>query len=157
MYNQPMLTKKWNYNNFAPRLHSYLRCSERFLDVFFLLLAVILSDFHENPRRKDWLQQKVHERICARDIIFFGCTPSFLYHFLLPFSSAPSISSDLILRTKSFAPEKVPPLPPVSTTHSIKDFFSKCDQIHRKLRIWSHLLKKSVMENFIFLCGVSED
>ena len=33
---------------------------------------------------------------------------------------------------------------------SIKDFFSKCDQIHRKLRIWSHLLKKSLMENFIF-------
>ena len=30
----------------------------------------------------------------------------------------------------------------------IKDFFSKCDQIHRKLRIWSHLLKKSWMENF---------
>ena len=24
---------------------------------------------------------------------------------------------------------------------SIKDFFSKCDQIHRKLWIWSHLLK----------------
>ena len=33
---------------------------------------------------------------------------------------------------------------------SIKDFFSKCDQIYRKLQIWSHLLKKSVMENFIF-------
>ena len=30
----------------------------------------------------------------------------------------------------------------------IKDFFSKCYQIHSKLRIWSHLLKKSVMENF---------
>ena len=26
---------------------------------------------------------------------------------------------------------------------SIKDFFSKCDQIRRNLRIWSHLLKKS--------------
>ena len=37
---------------------------------------------------------------------------------------------------------------------SIKDFFSKCDQIRRKLRIWSHLLKKSLMENFIF-CVVS--
>ena len=37
---------------------------------------------------------------------------------------------------------------------SIKDFFSKCDQIRRKLRIWSHLLKKSLMENFIF-CAVS--
>ena len=34
---------------------------------------------------------------------------------------------------------------------SITDFFSKCDQIRRKLRIWSHLLKKSLMENFIFV------
>ena len=34
---------------------------------------------------------------------------------------------------------------------SIKDFFSKCDQIHRKLRIRSQLLKKSLMENFIFM------
>ena len=33
---------------------------------------------------------------------------------------------------------------------SIKNFFSKCDQIHRKLRVWSHLLKKSLMENFVF-------
>ena len=33
---------------------------------------------------------------------------------------------------------------------SIKDLFSKCDQIRRKLRIWSHLLKKSIKENFIF-------
>ena len=36
---------------------------------------------------------------------------------------------------------------------SIEDFFSKCDQIHSLLRIWSHLLKKSLMENFIF-CAV---
>ena len=36
---------------------------------------------------------------------------------------------------------------------SIKDFFRKCDRIRRKLRIWSHLLKKSLMENFIF-CAV---
>ena len=36
---------------------------------------------------------------------------------------------------------------------SIKDFLSKCDQIRRFLRIWSHLLKKSLMENFIF-CAV---
>ena len=33
---------------------------------------------------------------------------------------------------------------------SSKDFFSKYDQIRRKLRIWSHLLKKFLMENFIF-------
>ena len=36
---------------------------------------------------------------------------------------------------------------------SIKDFFSKYDQIRRKLRIWSHLLKKSLMKNFIFCAG----
>ena len=33
---------------------------------------------------------------------------------------------------------------------SIKDFFSKCDQIRSFLRIWYHLLKKILMENFIF-------
>ena len=37
---------------------------------------------------------------------------------------------------------------------SIKDFFSKCDQIRRKLRIWSYLLKKSLMQSLIF-CVVS--
>ena len=37
---------------------------------------------------------------------------------------------------------------------SSKDFFSKCEQIGRKLRIWSHLLKKSLMKNFIF-CAVT--
>ena len=33
---------------------------------------------------------------------------------------------------------------------SLNDFFSKCDQIRRNLRIWSYLLKKSLMENSIF-------
>ena len=32
---------------------------------------------------------------------------------------------------------------------SIKDFFSKCNQIRRKLRICSHLLKIYLTENFI--------
>ena len=36
---------------------------------------------------------------------------------------------------------------------SIKDFFNKCDQIRSFLRIWSHLLKKSLIENFNF-CAV---
>ena len=38
---------------------------------------------------------------------------------------------------------------------SIKDFFRKFDQIRRRLRIWLHLLKKSLMENFIF-CAVCD-
>ena len=36
---------------------------------------------------------------------------------------------------------------------SIKDFFNKCGQIRRKRRISPHLLKKSLVENFIF-CAV---
>ena len=33
---------------------------------------------------------------------------------------------------------------------SIKYFFSTCNQIRGFLRIWSHLLKKSLMENLTF-------
>ena len=36
---------------------------------------------------------------------------------------------------------------------SSEGFFSKCDQIRSFLRIWSHLLKKSLMVNLIFLCS----
>ena len=36
---------------------------------------------------------------------------------------------------------------------ALKDFRSNCDQIGRKQQIWSHLLKKFLMENFIF-CAV---
>ena len=39
---------------------------------------------------------------------------------------------------------------------SIKDFFSECDQNLRKLRIWSHLLKKPLVENLIF-CAVQNE
>ena len=39
---------------------------------------------------------------------------------------------------------------------SIKDFFSKCDQIRSFLQIWSHLLKKSLMKNFIFCAVIVE-
>ena len=33
---------------------------------------------------------------------------------------------------------------------SIKDFFNKYEQIRSFLQIWSHLLERSIMENFIF-------
>ena len=37
---------------------------------------------------------------------------------------------------------------------SIKDFFSKCDQIRSFLQMWSHLLKKFLMKNFIFCASL---
>ena len=39
---------------------------------------------------------------------------------------------------------------------SINDFFSKYDKIRSFLRIWSHLLKKSLMEKFIFSAVLDE-
>ena len=48
----------------------------------------------------------------------------------------------MLLKTRFFTAQKM--------KLSVKDFFSKDDQICRKLQIWSHLLKKSLMENFIF-------
>ena len=38
---------------------------------------------------------------------------------------------------------------------SIKDFFSECDQTRRKLRMGSHKLKKSLMENILYSVNTS--
>ena len=58
MYEKPIFTKQGNYNNFAQILYSYFRYTDRLLNVFFLLLTVILSELHANPRRKDWVTEK---------------------------------------------------------------------------------------------------
>ena len=58
-YKQRTLTNQWNCNILVQMLYSYFRCSGSFfLDVLFLLLAVILSELHEKPRRKEELQKK---------------------------------------------------------------------------------------------------
>ena len=51
----------------------------------------------------------------------------------------------ILFLLKSFTAQKM--------KFSVKDFFSKCDQICSFQRIWSHLLKKPLMGNFIF-CAV---
>ena len=38
-------------------------------------------------------------------------------------------------------------------TFFIKELCSNCDQIRSFLRIWSHLLLKSLMKNSVFLCS----
>ena len=64
-----------------------------FLDVLFLLLAVIVSELHEKPRRnKDWVtekstflkkvQKKSTRRICVRDIPFLTAHPPFYIFFV---------------------------------------------------------------------------
>ena len=73
------------------------------------------------------------------------------FSFMFPSSTEKQISSlgSLSLESKSIHCNDTTQ----KMAFSIKDFFSKCDQIRRKLRIWLHLLKKFLMENFIF-CAV---
>ena len=52
-YKQPMLTKHWNYIIFVQIFHSSLSYINRLLDVFYFLVTVTLSEFHDKPRRKD--------------------------------------------------------------------------------------------------------
>ena len=61
-----------------------------FLEILFLLLAVILTELYEKPRRnKFWVTKKVQRRICVRSITFLTAHSSFLCHFLLNSSSFP--------------------------------------------------------------------
>ena len=84
----------------------------------------------------DWFLYDIglrHERV--KDEILAKALTFWLFDFL----------TNYIVRTCFYTAQKM--------KFSIKDFFFKCDQIRRKLRIWSHLLKKSAMENLIF-CAV---
>ena len=71
------------------------------------------------------------------------CCRSFLTLISSGLSKRSGVSGDLC--TKTIAQKM---------NFSTKDFFSKFDQIRRNLRIWSHLLKKSFVEKFIF-CAVN--
>ena len=78
MYKQPTLTTLSNYNNF---LQIFVLDTMRgsFLDVLFLLLAVILSELYEKPRRnKDSVTEKSTEKNLCDGHHCFDCTPFFL-------------------------------------------------------------------------------
>ena len=92
MYKQTKLTKQRNYNIFVQILYSYLRYTDRLLDVFFSSLAVILSEFHEKPRKKDWVTEKkyIEEVVWGRSLSWLHTT--FLCHFLSLFCLLPSLS-----------------------------------------------------------------
>ena len=53
VYKQPILTKQWNDIIFVQILYSYLKYTNRLLDVFFILLAVISSELHDRNSREE--------------------------------------------------------------------------------------------------------
>ena len=80
----------------------------------------------------------VHFFKCTWEEIYFQQSFSRRNHYLNTFQS---VTCYVTTQKKKF-----------STNY----FFSQCDQIRKKLRIRSHLLKKSLMKNFIF-CPVRSE
>ena len=53
-----------------------------FLNMLFLLLALILTELHEKLRKnKDWVTEKISKKNLCEGHHFFDYTPSFLCHF----------------------------------------------------------------------------
>ena len=75
-----------------------------FLDVLFLLLAVILPELHEKPRRKNWITEKSPWKNLLKEYYFFDCTPSILCLFVAFFVYSFPLSNWL---TCEMAPIKI--------------------------------------------------
>ena len=70
-----------------------------FLNVFFLLLAVILpQNVMRNQEGKIELQKKVHRRICVKDITFLTTRSPFYVFFLLSLSNSSPFPSDALAK-----------------------------------------------------------
>ena len=84
---------------------------------------------------------------------FWYCAPVFCGSDQASFSIAQKEICPELLRVEIFTIS-------VNGTNTLKmkfsftAFFIKCDQIRSCPYIWSHLLKKSLMESVIFLCSV---
>ena len=71
----------------------------------------------------------------------FACL--FSFHNIINLSRHEEVYLYLFMTCKLFILQKI--------KFSIKDFVSKSEQIRSFLRIWSYLLKKTLMENFLFM------
>ena len=96
---------------------------------------------------KPWIQEYSVIKYSTQYLFILCCESKYsvyiiVKHILKSSSKCYRILNVCLTILRTFATQKM--------KFSITDFVSKCDQSHRKLRIWSHLLKKSVMENFIF-------
>ena len=92
----------WNYNNFVEIWYSYLRYTDRLLDVFFLLLIVVLSELHENPRRKDCVTENSTKKYLREEHHLLATRPPYVIFFCF-FCPAPP-------------PPLLCPLPPASVS-----------------------------------------
>ena len=95
-----VLTKYWNYNIFMQILCIVISDTQINLWMCFscCLLAVILSELHEKPKRKDCVTERSTWKNLCEGYHFLSSVPSFLCHLLSFFSSTPSpYASDVIV------------------------------------------------------------
>ena len=108
-----------------------------------------LADVPQNSCKKFWKIHKKTSRVSyKKDVELKAPTQEF------PCEHCKTFKSTYFEEHLRAAASKYRPDTTQKMKFSIKDFFSKCDQIRSFLRIWSHLLKKSLMEKFIF-CAFS--
>ena len=79
----------------------YIVISDTLVDTFlngsFLLLAVILSELPEKPKRKDWVtKKKIHRSICVRNITLLTARSPFYVFLLLPLSTLSPFPSNTL-------------------------------------------------------------
>ena len=103
-YKNPIMTKQWNYNILVKISYGHLRYTDRPLDTFSLLLSVILSELHEELRRKDRVIKNIYRRICVRNTTFLAARPRPM-SFFVAFLVYSLLSSTLILRWKKSSPK----------------------------------------------------
>ena len=141
---QEPVIRGWSYNFFSwIKFWSSVSISQMISNSIKLDLSIIIYD--------NWFY-------CIGNIKLFKCSScsnihSIFFHLISSkFSAIDKYCNDLLLLRRltwfTNTAQKI--------KFSIKDFFSKFDQIRIFLQIWSHLLKKSLMENFIF-CAVKEN
>ena len=121
-----------------------------------------MSSANENNFTGNWGFVHIYDRILSENNSLFvqGLPNKLKTHFLYLFLV--EILPSKIVRFHRFVLSFDPGIFHLSTCVSnctktevsLKYYFSKCDQIRSFLRIWSHLLKKSLMKNFIF-CAMS--
>ena len=87
--------------------------------------------------------------ICLQDELHLQCSAAMILILLLKGSSYNIFTVNLCYPRKCYK-KFAESLLYKKMKFSIRDFFSECDQISSFLRIWSHLLKKPLMESFIF-------
>ena len=117
------------------------------------------SGVHQSHHRSGWHTID----ITSGNVSFYiSCVVLYFLHQTISLkrvtdvSKSSSGSSSSRVKLKFILTRPITSLTTQKMKFSIKDFFSKCDQISSFLRVWLHSLKKSLMKNYIFCAAIKE-